>query len=102
MRDQFSVLRSDGSSGNSGRKTPARVREPEVCAAHRSYQSSHGAQLSGRASSGAAIPHCIAVGVECQTCGGFLLVENLVEEHNLARNLLAPERLQLVEIVDHD
>ncbi len=33
---------------------------------------------------------------------GLLLIENLVEENDLAGDLVAAESLEFVEIVDHD
>src|SRR6202030_4681322 len=60
------------------------------------------AQIGGGFGSGCAITNSFAVGGKGLSGGGFLFVEDLVEEDDLAGNFFSAHGLEFVESVDND
>ncbi len=102
MRDQVGIFGSDGTGGNSGGNAEASVRQAEVGATHGAHEGSHGAQVGCGLGSGRTVAHAFAIGHEGHPSFGLALVENFVEEDDLAGDLVAAQSFQFVKIVDHD
>src|ERR1700722_16732514 len=102
VSDEIGVFGSDGAGRNSSGKTETGVGKTEVGIADGAHQCGGCSQVGGDTRSGATIAHGFSVGLESHASGGFLLVENFVEEHYLARDFVATERGEFVEVVDDD
>ena len=93
---------SYGGGGDAGGKTESGVGEAVVGAAYGADQSGDCAQVGGGFGSGAAVADGFAVGGESESGGGFLLVEEFVEEDDLAGDFVAAKGLEFLESVDGD
>ena len=102
MDDQVGVFGGNGCGGDSGGEVESGVREAIVGAAHGADQSGYCAQIGGGFGSGSAIADGLAIGGESLSAGGLLLVEEFIEENDLAGDLVATQSLELFESVDGD
>src|SRR5215470_1550137 len=73
-----------------------------VGVSNRADQSRSCAQVRRDLRPGSAISNCLTISHECQAGCRLLLVEDLVEEDDLSRDLVAAERLQLVKAAYYD
>src|SRR5437660_1649193 len=107
MRNQVSVLGSDGGSGNlgcvSGITRLAGVRQTIFSTADGSHQSRNGAESRGSAGPSPPIGNCLAISWTRESLRRELLVEQDVEENDLAGNVFGPEPLELFKVINnHD
>ena len=79
----------------------AGVRQSIFRSADRANQRSDGAKLARGAGSIRAIFHRLPIGFAAMALGRHEFVEVIIEEHDLPRDFLATERLELIEI-SHD
>jgi hypothetical protein len=71
-----------------------------VGVADRPDQGGDGTEICSSFCSCSAITNCLTVGGKSKSCGGLLLVEELVEKNDLAGNFVVAEGLEFVEGVD--
>jgi hypothetical protein len=102
VSDQVGVFGGDSSGRDSGGKTESRVWESIVGAGDGANQSSHGAEIGGGFGSGSPVTDGLTVGGKGVSASGLLLVEEFVEEDDLAGDFVVAEGLELVECVDRD
>lgn len=102
MRDEVSVFGGDGSGGNAGLNAVAGMWNAIVSVAHGSNQRRNSAERCGGFRSSAAIGYGFSVGFQGESASGFSLVVRHVEQDNFARDLLAPESVEFIEVVDDD
>ena len=100
--DEIGIFGRDRAGRNSCRKTESGVGKAVVGVADRSDQSCDGAKIGCGFGSRSAIADRLAIGRECEPGSAFLLVEELVEEHDFSGNFAATERLEFLERVDRD
>ena len=100
MDDQVGVFGGDGRGGDSCREAESGVREAIVGVAYGADQSGYCAQIGGGFGSGSAIADGLAVGGESKSGGSLLLVEEFIEEDDLAGDFVATESLEFFESVD--
>ena len=103
MRDQVSIFGRNRAGGNACGKAEACVRKPVVSVAHRTDQRGRRSQVGRGLRSGCAVANRLSVGNERQSSRRFLFIEDLVEENDLARDLVSTQLLEFLEVVDdHD
>ena len=102
MGDQVGVFGGDGGGRDSGGEAESGVRESVVGIGYGADQGGNGAEISGGFGSGSAIADGLAIGGESLSADGLLLVEDFIEEDDLAGDLVAAESLKFFEGVDGD
>src|SRR5580704_826994 len=100
--DEVGVFGGNRTGGDSGRKAEAGVREAIVGVADGANHSGDGAEVGCGFGSGSSAADSVPRGGEGEAGGGFLLVENCIEEHDLAGNFIAAERGEFFKSADCD
>src|SRR5580765_2522913 len=100
--DEVAIFRSDGTGGNPSGKAEAGVRQTIIRATHRANQGGDGSKFGGRPRPHAAVTDSFAISDKRESGRGFVLVVDLIEEHDFSDHLVAAQRFQLVEVVDDD
>ena len=90
--DEVGVFGGDGGGGDSGGKAETGVRKAVIGAADGAHESGDCAEIGGGFGSGAAVADGFPIGGEGESSGGFLLVENFVEENDFSGDFVAAER----------
>src|SRR5215472_12654280 len=100
--DEVGIFSSDRSGGNARRRAVSSVRKTVIGVAHRTHQSGDCPKISSSFRSRATIANRFSIGYERESGGGLLLVEELVEQDDLARDFIATECPEFVESIHHD
>src|SRR5579864_55511 len=100
--DEISIFGGDGTGGNSCRKAEAGVRQTIICVTDRTDKGGNGSELRSRPWPHASVSDGFAISDKRESGGGFLLVVNFVEQDDLAGDLFATQRFQLVEVIHDD
>src|ERR1700692_2850038 len=95
--DEVRVFCGDGTGGNAGRKTESSMRKAVVGIADGADKRGDGTEIGGGLGPGSPVTDGLPVGGEGESGGGFLLIENFIEEHDLTRNFIVAEGCEFVE-----
>src|ERR1035438_6728558 len=102
MSDQAGVFGGDRAGGKSRGKAEAGVGQAKVCGPDGAAYRAGRAQVGRGFGSGCAIANGFTVRDKRHSGGGFLLVENFIEEDDFSGDLVVAEGFQFVEVVDDD
>src|ERR1700735_2024954 len=91
--DEIGVFRGHGSRRNCCRKAESGVREAIVGIADGADQGGGSAEIGCCLRSGPAVTNGLAISGETKSAGGFLLVEDFVEQDDLACDFVTAQRL---------
>src|SRR5579871_1966262 len=84
MRDEVGIFGSHSAGRDAGEHAETGMRQAVIRIADGAHKSGAGSQIGGGTGSSRAIANRFAVGNESKSGGGFLFVEDFVEQNNLA------------------